>query len=244
MKNFDDLKKEYFNILSALDSTFFDKNISHTKYDKENGLSGLFLPSQPDNYFNAKNKIMIIGAETRGWDVLGINEFIDLPEYINLSINKQKLFFEKQLLLNTTGKITFHDFTRQVSERSGKEGLLYCNLFCFSWKMKSPMNTKYFEQIHNVSEKLLRAQVEFFQPEIIIFANGLSSVKYRREIFPLDKCKDTVIFESESLSKNQLWQFNFDDKYLCYRIQHPSTIKGRADAKKARNKLMQLLPSK
>ena len=101
MKNFDDLKKEYFNILSALDSTFFDKNISNTKYDKENGLSGLFLPSQPDNYFNAKNKIMIIGAETRGWDVLGINEFIDLPEYINLSINKQKLFFEKQLLLNT-----------------------------------------------------------------------------------------------------------------------------------------------
>ena len=101
MKNLDDLKKEYFNILSALDSTFFDKNISHTKYDKENGLSGLFLPSQPDNYFNAKNKIMIIGAETRGWDVLGINEFIDLPEYINLSINKQKLFFEKQLLLNT-----------------------------------------------------------------------------------------------------------------------------------------------
>jgi hypothetical protein len=29
------------------------------------GLSGLFLASEPDHYWNAKNKIMIVGAETR-----------------------------------------------------------------------------------------------------------------------------------------------------------------------------------
>lgn len=244
MKNANTLKNEYLDILSNLDESYFDKNHPETKYHEKAGLSGLFLPSQPDQYFEAKNKIMIIGAETRGWDVQGESHYSNLKDYIDRSIAKQKNFFEKQLSLKNTGKITFHDFTRAVSERSGSDGLLYCNLFAFSWRQKSPIKTKYFKEIHEVSKRLLQAQLNYFQPNYIILANGLSSVKYRREMFPLDKCKDSTTFESNGITKNQLWQFNFDDKYQCFRIQHPSTIRGRNEAKIARNKLLELLPSK
>lgn len=112
------------------------------------------------------------------------------------------MFFDKQLILPKSEKITFHDFTRAVAKKSGRDGLLYCNLFCFSWKNKSPINTKYFQQIHKVSNQLLKAQLEYFQPDIIILANGMSSVKYRREIFPLDKCK-TITIDYEGIVKKQ-----------------------------------------
>ena len=78
------------------------------------------MPSQPDQYFEAKNKIMIIGAETRGWDVQGESHYSNLKDYIDRSIAKQKNFFEKQLSLKNTDKITFHDFTRAVSEKEWK----------------------------------------------------------------------------------------------------------------------------
>ena len=58
MRNANTLKNEYLEILSSLDESYFDKNHPETKYNKEAGLSGLFLPSQPDQYFEAKNKII------------------------------------------------------------------------------------------------------------------------------------------------------------------------------------------
>lgn len=236
------LKQKYKEILSELDSSFFDKKHLDTKYHEGKGLSGLFLPSEPENYFQAKNKIMIIGAETTKWDVLKEVDFTDLSTYIDLSMKKQENFFSKQLSLPKTGKITFHDFTRSIAHKSGKDGLVYCNLFCFSWKRKSPIKSKYFTQIKNISAKLLKAQLDYFKPDIIILANGMSSTQYRREIFPLNKCSQSVIFENEGINKNQLWQFDFDNKYLCYRVHHPSTIRGRLLAQRARDKLISLLP--
>lgn len=241
MKNFDILKQEYLDILSELDESFF--NTDHKNNKKDEGLSGLFLASEPDNYWMAKNKIMIIGAETRGWNVKLTQEY-SLEHYLLSSIEKNKYFFQKMMNEPRTRKITFHDFTRAVADKSGYDGLVYCNLFCFSWKEKSPIGSKYFKEIHDVSKKLLNAQLNYFQPSIVVLANGLSSVKFRREIFSLDKCKDSINYENEAISKNQLWQFNFDDKYTCYRIQHPSTRTGRKEAQNARNKLLELLPSK
>lgn len=241
MKSFEILKQEYFQILSKFDESFL--NEKHPNSKKSEGLSSLFLASEPDDYWNAKNKIMIIGAETRGWAIKLIEEY-SLENHLNSSIEHNKNFFQKMMNAPRTEKITFHDFTRAVADKSGHEGLIYSNLFCFDWNKKSPIGSKYFKEIHEISRKLLIAQLNYFQPSIVILANGLSSMKFRREIFPLDKCKDSTNYENELISKNQLWQFNFDDKYICYRIQHPSTRTGRNDAKKARNKLLDLLPIK
>lgn len=239
MKDFNNLKKEYVRILSTLDVSFFDVN--HQQYIKQ--LAGLFVTSEPDGYFSAKNKIMIVGAETMGWPVLKKGrQFESLDSYIELAVNRHKTFFAEQLNQKITKKITFHDFTRAIAKRSGKEGLIYSNLFCFAWNKGSPIQSPFFSQIKSVSQELLKAQIDYFEPEIIIFANGMTSIKYRREIFPLETCTDSKNYESEGISIKQLWEFKFDNKFLCYRIQHPSTISGRSLAAQARQKLIELLP--
>ncbi|NAR74286.1 hypothetical protein GPS52_12445 [Acinetobacter haemolyticus] len=49
-------------------------------------------------------------------------------------------------------------------------------------------------------------------------------------------------YKGENIDKNQLYKFIYDQKYLCYRIQHPSTIRGKVAALAARKKLISLLP--
>lgn len=94
MKKFIDLEQKYLNILSEFDESFFNINHEHSK--KAEGLSGLFLASEPENYWNAKNKIMIIGAETRGWNIK-LDEEYSLKSYLKSSVEKNKNFFQKMM---------------------------------------------------------------------------------------------------------------------------------------------------
>lgn len=239
MKNFNVLQQEYLKILSKVDESFF--NVVHESSKEKEGLSGLFLASEPDHYWTAKNRIMIVGAETRGWNIK-LDQMYDLEHYIFKSIEKNKNFFQKMMLEARTKKITFHDFTRAVADKSGSEGLIYCNLFCFAWKEKSPIKSKYFEQIKNISFDLLKAQIDYFEPSVIIFANGSQNTIYRRELFDPKFYSEGKDYSEESIDKNQLYKFIYDGKYLCYRIQHPSTIRGKRAAFSARKKLLALLP--
>ena len=52
----------YREVLADIDTRFL------TRGDKA-GLSGLFLPSMPDCYASARNKVMVVGCETRAWYV-------------------------------------------------------------------------------------------------------------------------------------------------------------------------------
>lgn len=173
------------------------------------------MASEPENYWMAKNKIMIVGAETRGWNVKLTQEY-SLEHYLLSSIEKNKCFFQKMMNEPRTRKITFHDFTRAVADKSGYDGLLYSNLFCFAWNEKSPIKTKYFDQIKNTSFKLLNAQIEYFEPEVIIFANGSQNTIHRRELFDPKLYLEGQDYSDEDISKNQLYKFLFADKYLCY----------------------------
>ncbi|MCH7315871.1 hypothetical protein [Acinetobacter sp. ANC 3882] len=239
MKDFNDLKQEYLKILSKVDESFFNTVHEYSKFKE--GLSGLFLASEPNHYWTAKNKIMIMGAETRGWNIK-LDQAYTLDHYMLKSIEKNKNFFQKMMVEPRTKKITFHDFTRAVADKSGSEGLIYCNLFCFAWKEKSPIKSKYFEQIKSISFELLDAQIAYFEPNIIIFANGSQNTIYRREFFNPKLYSKGQDYSDESIEKNQLYKFIYDEKFLCYRIQHPSTIKGKSAALAARKKLLELLP--
>ncbi|WP_017395634.1 hypothetical protein [Acinetobacter haemolyticus] len=56
MKNFYDLEQKYLKILSKVDESFFNTLNEYSKYKE--GLSGLFLASEPDHYWTAKNKVV------------------------------------------------------------------------------------------------------------------------------------------------------------------------------------------
>ena len=95
------LCENYYNILKNLDISYLDKN--HPARSKE--LSGIFLASIPENYHHAKNKIMIIGRETKGWGSFDQKSkkysFTDLQDFIQKSVTDHQCFFKKQLLLKT-----------------------------------------------------------------------------------------------------------------------------------------------
>lgn len=240
MKSTESLKRLYFEILKDVDPSFFDKKHEVSKYLE--GLSGLFLTSLPDNYFDSSPKIMIIGAETAGWDVLQKNQYIDISQYIELALDKHKKFQVQEINTEKTNDRgnTFHNFTRALARKTGANGIVYCNLFCFDWKRRSPVKTKYFKQIKQISSRLIQAQLEFFEPDFVVFANGTSTYAYRREFFPMQHCSDYFYLKDKGIPDKHFWGFTYQNRFKCFRIQHPSTRQVDL-GKKTRSLLIEML---
>lgn len=238
------LSDQYLQILKDLDSSYLDPQ--HPLGKQLKGLSGLFLTSISDTYYLSKHKIMIVGSETAGWNVLKQNEqFTTLESYIERSMHKHRRFFEAQLDSKNPRGRKFHNFTRSVGNKCGKDGLIYSNLFCFDWQKDSPIRCPHFEIIKKYSEALLKIQIRILEPQIIIFANGMTSVPYRREFFPIHGdnrvCTNGRDFASEGIRNHHLWEFDLYKNIRCFRIHHPST-RAKAAAE-ARQFLIKLLPS-
>lgn len=245
-----ELENAYFEIIKDVDDSYLNPN----KFDNPltKGLSGLFLTSVHDNYLDAKNKIMIIGRETRDWNKQGQNKFTDKKSYINQSIAYHNKFFFGQLEIGNSRGKSFHNFTRRLGKKSGTEGLIYSNLFCFSLNETTPVKSPILQDIDiiSLSEKLLKAQIKILKPEIIIFMNGFDkvSVDARRQMFPTDGKNNVCLnrknyVDDNGISNKQLWKFDlkFEDREITsYRTYHPSaTIK---DAKIGHDFLINLLP--
>jgi hypothetical protein len=234
------LSERYHDILKSLDILYIDKH--HPEHPKE--LAGLFLPSVPQNYHLAKNKIMIIGRETKswGWFDKDAKNYSDLKDFIHKSMGEHRNFLIKKFQENNRKGCGFHNFTRAVAEKCGQDGIIYSNLFCFSWNKKLPTRCSHFEMIKKYSEQLLKAQIDILKPQIIIFANGSSSNRHRKDFFPSDVCNNSNDYSSEGITNKQLWEFDLYQKIHCFRIQHPSSFS--KDSMKARKFLIEKLPDK
>ncbi len=238
------LSAQYSEILKNLDNSYLDPR--HPVSKRSEGLSGIFLTSVSDKYHLAKNRIMIVGRETAGWNVLKPNEqFTTLERYIEVSMKKHQRFFEAQLDRNNQRGCSFHNFTRSVANKCGKDGLIYSNLFCFDWNKGSPMQSPHFEVIKKYSEALLKIQLRILEPQIIIFANGITSTPHRREFFPINGdnqvCTNGRDYSSKGIASHHLWEFDLHKNIRCFRIHHPSTR--TKEAEKTRHFLINLLPS-
>ncbi len=230
----------YCKILEDVDQKFFDAREPDGGRPAE--LSGLFVTSVSDAYAESKNKIMIIGSETAGWNVLKEGErFQCLESYVRRAMNKHKNYFEREMARRNSQGYSFHNFTRAVAKRCGKEGLIYSNLFCFDWKHGSPINSPHFDTIRRYSEPLLKKQIEILKPDIIIFANGMVSVSHRREYFPLNECLNGRDYSVKGIPNRHLWEFDLRGRIRSFRIHHPSA-RAKAAAS-ARTYLLTLLPS-
>lgn len=189
-KDFNQLRGTYLSILKDVNQSMFDQSLNPID-DPKRRLSGLFLASEPDNYWESKNKVMIIGAETCAWYVLGDKEYTG--DYIDSAMQTQKDFFYPFLDKPST-KIKFYNFAKSVADKSVKDGIIYSNLFCLSWKKGSPTkplknNREFFNEILSLSIKLLKAQINYLKPDVIIWVNGVSTASYRKMVFPMSKCK-------------------------------------------------------
>jgi hypothetical protein len=217
------------------------------KTGESKNISNIFLPSIPENIHLAKHKIMLIGSEYPGWNVKSPSgQFVSMTEYIQLSMEKHRKFFSKTIAKKNSKGGTFHSFTDDVVSKCGPEGIIYSNLFCSDWKSGNPIKSPPFKQIMMYSKRLLDVQISFFKPDIIIFANGITSYKQRHELFPIQGvgqvCRNGKDYSDRNIPKGQLWEFELYESIRCFRIHHPSgrRTKGAAIARKF---LIELLPS-
>ncbi|MEY4591403.1 MAG: hypothetical protein RIR18_298 [Pseudomonadota bacterium] len=241
--NNEELAEEYLQILADIDCSILDP------YSPDcgdlNNISGLFLTSVPKNIQDAKYRIMIVGRETREWNVLNREKeerFTTLPEYIYRSMSIHQEFIEGELSRENARGSTFLNFARSITNKCGGDGIIYSNLFCFSWNKSSPVSCPYFGTIKHYSELLLKQQISYFKPNIIIFANGKDSTPYRQEFFPIkDTNKKGIDYVDYGIPNSHLWEFVLEENIRCFRIHHPAArAKGAA---KARDFLLNLLPS-
>jgi hypothetical protein len=238
-----DLASRYLRVLADFDTELLDRHAPRTD---AKALSGLFLPSVPSNWLGARQRIMIVGCETRQWNVLQAGErFSSLEHYVERSMAVHQAYFAQQLSQSDIRGLAFHNFTRAVAQRCGSDGLIYANLLCMAWKRGSPVRCEHFDLIKRYSKLLLEVQIDFFQPEIIIFANGSATAGHRRDFFPLARDAQGKAlgcdYVEHGIPNAQLWQFPLEHRD-CYRIQHPSSRS--PDAASARQFLLGLLPRK
>ncbi|BAP45787.1 putative uncharacterized protein [Pseudomonas sp. StFLB209] len=227
------LASAYHEILKGLPQHWLDRSRSHeAQYAK---LSGLFLPGTSPDYQCAPQKILVVGRETRRWDVLkGEETFESLETYICKAMATQQDHLARFITRPRDRGESFFNLLRDQADQHGSAAIAWANLFCFAWNKKSPVRWEHFKKLLEISEQLLKAQVKILQPDIIIFANGASSAKFRQGYFPhkgeSSVCSELGDFCDQGIALNQLWRFKLQQRIQCYRIQHPSSISAASRA--------------
>ena len=232
----DALKAEYLEILSGYDINFFDRS---TVVEGIAGYSDIFLPGAPAEWQSGR-RVMIVGRETRGWKrPTSIGAYDTLERHIDAMIGCHTSFSachgskKKQ----NRGE-TFWNFMRSVGDIVGDGNVAWCNLFCMDFEDTMPQpGQPHYDTVKSLSAQLLKAEINILRPDVIIFANGGSSVLVRREFFPLSGpervCTDwRPVGKSD---KTKLERFTLFGSIDCYRINHPSA---RSPANRAARKFL------
>ncbi len=217
---------------------FLEKSLSY------NDLAKLLLGSVPDEYEQAPNKILIVGRETKGW-LKSWNDFQYDKNGIKRSMDKSKDFVRDQLKekkKDTRGK-SFFNFVRDVAKKSGDNGVLWANIYASDYKgghINHIKDKDMIKEIETISKKIIVAQIEALNPDIIIFATGNQGIAARRRYFPNSELRERTAIEG--YPSKDLWAFKLPDyDAQCYRIHHPSSFSN--EKRQARQKIIEILPS-
>lgn len=236
------LVNAYREVLARVPQHWFDRSQSHeTEFAK---LSGLFLPGTSPAYQDAPLRILVVGRETRRWDVLkGDDQFESLDTYIGKAMATQQGHLSEYIAKPRDRGESFFNLLRNLANDHGPQSIAWANLFSFAWNKKSPVGWKHFAELLQISEQLLKVQIRILQPDIIIFANGASSARFRQMYFPHQGesrvCSELGDFREQGVALNQLWRFKLNLCIQCFRIQHPSSIS--ASSRAARRFLLEQL---
>jgi hypothetical protein len=230
------LEKRYSEILAGIDPSFLDPKAAEVR-----GLSTPFLVSGPED--PDARRIMVIGREFGGDGWIVRHEGDGATAYVTKALAKHRDFFDRWMKKGPDRGATFFNFMRALAKSFGTEGLIYSNLLCIDSRGKDPRRSEHFPFIKRLSKQLLDAQLHHFKPDVVIFANGSTTVNIRREFFPIEGegkvCVSRRNWEEAGISREQLWEFELLGKFLCYRIQHPSAQSKASMA--ARRHLLEVL---
>lgn len=179
----------------------------------ETNLEGVFLPSAPANPVS----LMIVGRETTSWSG-GFRKIHITPreDYITASMK-----WHCQSVGQIAGRSKFRQFYKRAEKIMEPTGgsVSWHNLFAISLKKNSPVRCEEFENITDISRKLLSAQIEILKPRAILFLSGPSYDIHIKKFF------QGRITKSKIYEKRRLWGFEIDETQ-CFRTNHPRYPKG------------------
>ncbi|EPU3837758.1 hypothetical protein ACVWU7_001266 [Providencia stuartii] len=233
----DSLIANYAEILQKIDFTKFE-----TIEDK---YSGVFLPIPFDEYWQSEIKVMLIGRETSGWNtdnnkntINRISQFVasnDIHTIIKEATNRYKnhLQLDQRQNVITKSKSRFKQYYFQLSKELNihPKAIFYTNLFAWDYNKKTPLNrpTLELQEIKDISNKLLAAQINHIKPDYIIFATG---------VWRIDSVIKSLFNEHFDgyqtiipVISGKLWEFVANNT-PCFRIAHPRAMKGHQKYRK------------
>lgn len=217
------LKEKYLEILSGCNVNFFDRT---SVVESIAGYSDVFLPGSPTEWKSGR-RVMIVGRETRGWKRPASIGFYDtLERHIDAMVGCHTSFSARHGSKKKQNRgETFWNFMRSVGNIVGDGNVAWCNLFCMDFEgTMPPPRQQHYDAVKSLSAQLLKAEINILRPDMIIFANGGSSVLVRREFFPLSG-PESVCTDWRPVGKfdrKKLERFTLYGSIDCYRINHPS----------------------
>jgi hypothetical protein len=222
----DILRKEYEAILGAMSRNEF--KCSSDKY------SGVFLPKPYLEYFDAPIKVMLVGRETAGWNtdnnkntierILKANEEGRTSEIIDEAYARYHQHLQHD---RTKSRSKFKHYYYKIAKQLNiePEAIVHANLLAWDYDKKSPFEYAgtEFNFISDYSKQLLAAQINFFKPDIIIFAVGIrrKTWDFIQSLFSEKFSKITLINSIKDSKKVRLREFKAADA-LCFHIAHPA----------------------
>lgn len=148
------LTSAYREILSELPLHWLDRSRAHEPEFAK--LSGLFLPGTSSAFEQTPRRIMVVGRETRQWNVVTSQApFLSLDEYIQRAMAKQQAHLARHLPEPPDKGASYFNLLRSLACDHGYDGIAWANLFSFAWNGKSPMRWPNFPMLLQISERLL-----------------------------------------------------------------------------------------
>lgn len=210
----EELKSEYKKVL--------EQSEIEALFSAHSELSGVFLPSPSQNYFNSHPRVFVVGQETRGWR----NKACYLKNQFSIDEAGLDASMKVSQELSSSGEknSTFLQFYRKLSSKidsDSRDAALWSNQFCVSYNSGSPesLPAEAFDIVKKFSFNLLRSQIDVLKPSVVVFTTGPDRDKYIKECFPEYK---TI----EIIQPRRLWHFKIGD-INCIRVSHPRWVEGK-----------------
>jgi hypothetical protein len=231
----DALKQEYVRILQGLQIDRF--NLAEDKY------SGVFLPDPFEEYWAAKTKVMLVGRETAGWNTktsppkntikraAGLGG-VAVSEVVNESLGRYRTHFKlkgEKVVETSRSRFMQYYFRLARELELHPRALIYANLFAWDYAEKSPRirPASEFNEVVDISQQLLAAQIRSFKPDFIVFAASIKGADgIIRSLF--NDNFGGYRTNSDRLIPGKLWEFEAGGAN-CYRIAHPRAGYGHAE---------------
>ncbi len=191
----------------------------------EPALSGLFVGSVCDAYFESPRRVMLVGQETRGWEgAKELRDTIAVPDLESYLAERMRQH-ERHLATKEAGRSKFFQFYDQlrasVSGSAALGAVAWGNLFCVSYNKASTLKCpeRHLEKISAWSSALLRAQIEILKPEVIFFVTGPAYDSHLKRMLTLSERREPLV-------KRRLWEFKAQG-IPSFRTTHPRWAAGK-----------------